>query len=190
MTDFTTDIEHCLKTLSEGGVILYPTDTVWGLGCDATNEEAVQKVISIKGKEEKQGLIILLASEREVLKYVTQLDLTVFDYLNETVKPTTVIYEGGTGVAENVLAADGSVAIRITNDEFCRHLIKRFRKPIVSTSANFHGQPTPQTFEFVDDQIKQRVDYIVEHRRDDTQCVSSSSIIKWISGSAPQILRP
>jgi L-threonylcarbamoyladenylate synthase len=189
MTDFTTDIEQCLKILSEGGVILYPTDTVWGLGCDATNEKAVQKIINIKGKEQKQGLITLLASERDVLKYVTQLDLTVFDYLNKAAKPTTVIYEGGTGVAENVLAADGSVAIRLTTDEFCRHLIKRFRKPIVSTSANFHGQPTPPTFADVDDKVKQQVDYIVEHRRNDAIPSPSSSIIKWVSGSAPIILR-
>jgi L-threonylcarbamoyladenylate synthase len=190
MTDFTTDIEHCLKVLSEGGVILYPTDTVWGLGCDATNEQAVQKVIDLKGKEEKKGLILLLASEKDVLKYVTQLDLTVFDYLNETAKPTTVIYQGATGVAENVLASDGSVAIRLTQDEFCRHLIKRYRKPLVSTSANIHGGPTPETFAQVDDKIKEQVDYVVEHRRNDTRPNTSSSIIKWVSGSAPEILRP
>jgi L-threonylcarbamoyladenylate synthase len=189
MDDFATDIEHCLKILSGGGVILYPTDTVWGLGCDATNEEAVQKIINLKGKQEKQGLIILLASERDVLKYVTQPDLSVFDYLNENPKPTTVIYTGGTGVAENVLASDGSIAIRLTADEFCRHLIKRYRKPLVSTSANLHGQPTPQTFAQVDDRIKQQVDYIVKHRQNDKKTAPASSIIKWISGSAPQIIR-
>jgi L-threonylcarbamoyladenylate synthase len=189
MDDFTNDIEQCLQILTGGGVILYPTDTVWGLGCDATNDEAVEKIINIKGKEEKQGLIMLLASERDVLKYVTQPDLSVFDYLNKTTKPTTVIYQGGTGVADKVLASDGSVAIRLTSDKFCRHLVKRFRKPLVSTSANLHGQPTPQTFVQVDEIIKQRVEYIVQHRQNDLYTAPASSIIKWISGAAPQIIR-
>jgi L-threonylcarbamoyladenylate synthase len=189
MTDFTTDLENCLEVLASGGVILYPTDTVWGLGCDATNEQAVQKIINIKGKEENKGLIMLLASERDIIKYVTQIDLSVFDHLNKTEKPTTVIYDGGTGVAENVLAKDGSVAIRLTADEFCRHIVKRFRAPIVSTSANLHGQPTPTSFETIDEVVKQQVDYVVNYRQDDKQVVPSSSIIKWISGAAPLIIR-
>jgi L-threonylcarbamoyladenylate synthase len=190
MTDFTIDVENCLRVLAAGGVILYPTDTVWGLGCDATNEQAVQKIINIKGKENNQGLIVLLASERDIIKYVTEIDLSVFDYLNKTSKPTTVIYKGGTGVAENVLAKDGTIAIRLTQDEFCRHIIKRFRKPIVSTSANLHGFKTPQTFIDIDETIKELVDYTVEYRQKDTNSLPASSLIKWVQGSTPEIIRP
>lgn len=190
MTDFTTDLENCLKVLTDGGVILYPTDTVWGLGCDATNEKAVEKIINLKGKRQSNGLIILLATERDVLKYVTQVDLSVFDYLKETSKPTTVIYDVGTAVADNVLAADGSIAIRLTNDEFCRHLVKRFRKPIVSTSANLHTEPTPTCYANINIEVKKQVDYIVEYRRDDDRESPASSIIKWISGASPKIIRP
>lgn len=190
MIDFTTDVENSLKILSKGGVILYPTDTVWGLGCDATNEEAVNKLIQIKGKKTGSGLIILLASERDILKYVTQPDLTVFDYLNGAGKPTTVIYEGGTGVAESVLASDGSIAIRLTKDEFCRHVIKRFKKPIVSTSANIHGEHTPQAFAGVAEKIMEQVDYIVHHRQNENRSVPASSIIRWIPGAPPKVIRP
>ena len=122
-----------------GGVILYPTDTVWGLGCDATNEAAVQKIIRLKGKPDQKGLIVLCATERDVLQYVSGLDMEVFNYLETIDKPTTVIYKDGLGVADPVLNADGSIAIRLVKDDFCRHLVKRFRKPIVSTSANFQA---------------------------------------------------
>src|SRR4051794_24328726 len=140
MTDFTDDIENCLRVLQDGGVILYPTDTIWGLGCDATNQRAVEKLITLKGKPPHKGLIVLLAGERDVLKYVANPDLAVFDYLHAAEKPTTVIYEHGLGMADEVLNEDGSVAIRLVKEDFCRHLLKRFKKPVVSTSANLHGK--------------------------------------------------
>lgn len=187
--DFIHDLEQCLQVLSEGGLILYPTDTVWGLGCDATNEKAVEKLIQLKGKKPNQGLIVLLATERDVLQYVTQLDMSVFDYLQGTKKPTTVIYEGGTGVADSVLSHNGSIAVRLVKEDFCRHLIKRFRKPIVSTSANFHTAPTPTYFHEIDDRLKKSVDYIVQYRQSDTQAVSPSSIIKWLPNGSVEIIR-
>jgi L-threonylcarbamoyladenylate synthase len=187
--DFTHDLEQCLRVLTSGGLILYPTDTVWGLGCDATNEKAVEKLIQLKGKKPNQGLIILLATERDVLQYVTQLDMSVFDYLNTRSKPTTVIYEGGTGVADPVLAHNGTIAIRLVKEDFCRHLIKRFRKPIVSTSANFHTAPTPTYFHEVDAELKKSVDYIVQYRQHDTKSVSPSSIIKWSANGSVEIMR-
>lgn len=190
MEDFSKDLEQCLHVLSQGGVILYPTDTVWGLGCDATNEEAVNAIIRLKGKKTGNGLIILLASEREVLKYVTQPDLEVFNYLEQRTKPTTVIYEGGTEVAEPVLAENGSIAIRVTNDLFCRHLVKRFRKPIVSTSANIHGSSTPQNYFEISNTIRQQVDYVVGYRQNELTLSAASSIIRWRSGNDPEILRP
>ncbi len=193
MTDFSNDLEQCLRVLAEGGVILYPTDTVWGLGCDATNKMAVEKLVQLKGKAGKNGLIVLLAAERDVLHYVTEPDLAVFDYLKNIQKPTTVIYKSGTGVADGVLAFDGSIAIRLVRDMFCRHLVKRFRKPLVSTSANFHTEATPVNFSAISATLKQQVDYIVDYRRSEPEMVAPSSIIRWHSNGLsgyPEMIRP
>ncbi|MDQ6813083.1 MAG: Sua5/YciO/YrdC/YwlC family protein [Bacteroidota bacterium] len=183
MTEFTADITEALTVLNRGGVILYPTDTVWGLGCDATNSKAVEKLTTLKGKPPHRGLIVILASERDVLQYTANPDFAVFDYLNTAAKPTTVIYEHGLGVADEVLNEDGSIAIRLVKEDFCRHLLKRFRKPVVSTSANRHGQPTPQNFVDVSDEIKFGVDYVVNYRQNDTLPHIASSIIQWKNGN-------
>lgn len=183
MTEFTEDIEKCLEVLHTGGVILYPTDTIWGLGCDATNSNAVTKLIELKGKPLHKGLIVLLASERDILQYTANPDLAVFDYLNATKKPTTVIYEHGLLVADEVLNEDGSIAIRLVKEDFCRHLLKRFKKPVVSTSANLHGQPTPQNFSEVSLQLKNGVNYIVQFRQNEESLQKSSSIVKWKNGN-------
>ena len=179
MKDFTNDIEQCLKVLQSGGTILYPTDTIWGIGCDATNPEAVEKVINIKHRPPNKSFVVLVASERDILQYVASPDLAVFDYLEQTIKPTTVIYEHAIGLADNVLADDGSVAIRICKDEFCKHLLKRFRKPILSTSANISGSPSPKIFAEIAEEIRQSVDYVVEHRQDEMLPAQPSAIIKW-----------
>lgn len=182
MQDFNEDLEQCLKVLHAGGTILYPTDTIWGLGCDATNSAAVRKLINLKGKPEQKGLIVLLPNERDVLQYVANPDMEVFDYLATTDRPTTVIYEHGIGVADEVLNADGSIAIRLVTEDFCRHLLKRFKKPIVSTSANLHGQPSPQHFSEVSAAVLEKVDYTVRYRQHDDTPAASSSIIKWKNG--------
>ena len=182
MVDFQHDIDSCLSTLKNGGVILYPTDTVWGLGCDATNEEAVRKIYSIKQRADEKALIILVADEREVLQYVAAADLSLFDYLGQINNPTTVIYEGAIGLADNLVGRDGSIAIRICRDEFCRHLIRRFRKPIVSTSANISGEIAAGTFKAVQDEIKAQADYVVMYRQDDNTIALPSSIIRWNNG--------
>jgi L-threonylcarbamoyladenylate synthase len=189
MMDFNEDLEKCLEVLANGGTLLYPTDTVWGLGCDATNTAAVQKLIGLKGKPDPKGLIVLLATERDVLKYVANPDLAVFDYLETCSKPTTVIYDTGLGVADNVLNADGSIAIRLVQDEFCRHLVRRFRKPIVSTSANFHGDPSPTTFSSINPQLMSRVDYTAHHRRNDNMQALPSSLIRWNRDSTITVIR-
>lgn len=189
MVDFEKDIEQCLQVLREGGLILYPTDTVWGIGCDATNAAAVEKVYQLKKRPDEKAMIVLVADEREVLQYVAAPDLQVFDYLEQTTKPTTVIYEGAIGLADNLVAEDGSIAIRICNEDFCRHLIKRFRKPIVSTSANFSGQPTAKLFTDITEEIKAGVNYVVRYRQDDTTIAAPSSLIKWDNG-AVTIIRP
>ncbi len=189
MVNFETDIEKCLQVLKNGGLILYPTDTVWGIGCDATNEKAVERVYALKKRPDEKAMIVLMADEREVLQYVASPDLQVFDYLQETKKPTTVIYHGAIGLADNLVAQDGSIAIRICNEEFCRHLIKRFRKPVVSTSANISGKPTAKIFTDIEDEIKDGVDYVVNYRQDDKTIAAPSSVIKWDNGKL-EVLRP
>lgn len=190
MQDFSADIDQCLQTLNSGGTILYPTDTIWGLGCDATNEKAVEKIYSIKQRPSEKSLIILLADERDILQYITAPDLRVFDYLQSTSKPTTVIYEGAIGLAENLIADDATVAIRLVQDAFCRHLIKRFRRPLVSTSANISGEAAPQIFGDILEQIKESVDYVVKYRQNDVNPAQSSAIIKWNKDGTVTTLRP
>jgi L-threonylcarbamoyladenylate synthase len=179
MTDFLPDIEQCLEVLNRGGVILYPTDTVWGLGCDATSEEAVEKIYNLKQRPSTKSMVVLLADERDILRYVSQLDLQVFNYLQTVSGPTTVIYEGAIGIAENVIGSDGTAAIRLVQEPFCKHLLKRFRKPLVATSANLSGEPTPGTFNEIGKEIKDGADYVVSYRQNDVRIASPSSIIKW-----------
>ena len=171
---FEKDIEKCLEILKSGGLILYPTDTVWGIGCDATNEKA---------------MIVLVANEKDIMKHVAAPDLSLFDHLDKTIKPTTVVYDGALGFADNLVAKDGSIAIRICKDEFCRQLIKRFRKPIVSTSANISGMPAPNFFKEISDEIKNGVSYIVQYKQLDETSAQPSSLIKWNNGNVT-ILRP
>lgn len=182
MVGFEEDVEQCLNHLKEGRVILYPTDTVWGLGCDATNSEAVERLRAIKGKPINKGLIVLLSSERDLIRYIAAPDLEIFPFLERLEQPTTVIYEHGLGVADNVLNDDGSIAIRVVKEDFCRHLLKRFKKPIVSISANFHGQPSPHYFDAISVDLKQKVDYTVGYRQSEQLLAKKSSIIKWNKG--------
>jgi L-threonylcarbamoyladenylate synthase len=189
-TDFENDIRACLTTLQSGGFILYPTDTIWGIGCDATNPNAVQKVFALKQRAETKSLIVLMADRRDILKYTSQPDLRIFDFLRTVQRPTTVIYPGAIGLAPNLINADGTVGIRLVNDAFCRHLIKRFRKPIVSTSANLSGDPAPPSFHGVTAAIKTGVDYIVTHRQDDTTIHQPSSVVKWNPDGTVTTIRP
>lgn len=189
MVNFEHDIENCLAVLNYGGLILYPTDTVWGIGCDATNENAVAKIYKLKQRADSKAMIVLAADEKDILQYTASSDIAVFDYLETTHKPTTVIYEGAIGLAENLIAADGSIAIRICNDSFCRQLIKRFRKPIVSTSANISGLLAAKIFSEISETINAGVDYVVQYRQDDTTIATPSTIIKWKHGMA-EVIRP
>jgi L-threonylcarbamoyladenylate synthase len=190
MSNFEPDINKSLTVLQSGGLILYPTDTIWGIGCDATNAAAVARVFALKQREAAKSLIVLMADKRDIVKYTSQPDLRIFDFLATVTKPTTVIYEGALGFAPNLVNEDGTIAIRIVNDEFCRHLIKRFRKPIVSTSANISGAAAPAFFKEIDARIKAGVDYIVEHRRDDETPREPSAIVKWNAGGEPTVIRP
>src|SRR6478735_761741 len=181
---FENDMEKCLEVLKQGGAILYPTDTIWGIGCDATNAAAAEKIMQLKQRPQQKSFVVLVASEKDILQYTAAPDLAVFEYLQTVIKPTTVIYEHALGLAENVCNADGSIAIRICNDEFCRHLIRRFRKPIVSTSANISGEPSPQNYSEISPAINQGVNYVVNYRQDDNNLHTASSIIRWKDGKA------
>ena len=176
---YEEDIQSCLSTLQKGGLILYPTDTVWGIGCDATNEEAVAKIFALKNRVDTKAMIILLADEALLSQYVVDNNVQIFDYIKGIHKPTTVIYQQAKNLAKNLVAADGSVAIRITKDAFCKDLMKDFGKPIVSTSANISGYPTPLCFADISLDIKEGVDYVVKHRQDETNLQMPSSIVKW-----------
>lgn len=190
MNDFSfdNDVAQCLAVLKNGGTILYPTDTIWGLGCDATNADAVAKVAALKQRPDYKSFVILVADEKDILQYTASPDLGVFDYLQHAAKPTTVIYEHAIGLADNAIAADGSIAIRICRDEFCRHLIKRLGKPLVSTSANISGGASPANFAEIDTNIINGAGYVVQYRRDETAVSTPSAIIKWEKGQ-PYIIR-
>lgn len=188
--NFDIDIEESLRVLNSGGLILYPTDTVWGIGCDATNEDAVAAIYALKKRSDEKSMIILLADERDIIKYVTQPDPKVFDYIKGIHKPTTIIYEGAVGLAPNLTPQNNTIAIRITKDRFCKDLIKRFRKPIVSTSANISGYPAPALFNDIDVVIKNGVDYIVQHRQDDLTPAVPSAVVKWNADGSLHIIRP
>lgn len=187
--NFQEEVEKCLSVLQSGGIILYPTDTIWGIGCDATNAQAVHKIYELKQREESKSMIVLLADEREVIKYVAQADLRVFDYLASTTRPTTVIYQDAIGMAENLIAPDGSIAIRIVKDEFCKHLIKRLKKPLVSTSANISGQPAPSGFQSICKAIVHGVDYVVRYRQNDLSPAQPSVIVRWKNDGSMETIR-
>jgi len=186
---FETEVEKALEVLRRGEVILYPTDTIWGIGCDATIEAAVKRIYEIKNREDSKSMIILVAEERDVLQYVAAPDLAVFDFVEEQTRPTTIIFEHAVGLADNLLAEDGSVAIRIVRDEFCRHLIKRLRKPIVSTSANISGESSPKNFSEVSDEIKTAVDHVAKWRQEDMTIAQPSQIIKWNNDGTYKVIR-
>ena len=188
MVNFEKDIELCLQALRGGGIILYPTDTVWGIGCDATNEKAVERIYKLKKRTDSKAMIVLVTEQREVLQYVANPDTRVFEYLETVTKPTTVIYKGAIGLAENVVAKDGSIAMRIVQDEFCRQLIKRLRKPLVSTSANISGKPVAGIYDDIAIEIKIGVDYIVTHRQEEKETAAPSTLIKWEKGQ-PTVIR-
>jgi L-threonylcarbamoyladenylate synthase len=190
LKDFSNDIEECLAVLRYGGTIVYPTDTIWGIGCDATDAAAVEKVIQAKNRPPSKSFVVLVADESDILRYTASPDLEVFNYLEKVTKPTTVIYDHAIGLAENAIADDGSIAIRIVKDDFCRHLIKRFRRPLLSTSANLSGEPAPENFSQINSKILESVDFVVEHRRKDTTAAQPSSIIKWGEQGKFTIIRP
>ena len=177
--DFEIDLKHCLDCMQGDGIFLYPTDTVWGLGADATNEVAAQRIMQLKNRPAHKSFVILVASEAQLDQYVNNIDPRISDYLAGFAKPTTVIYPSAHGLAPTVMAADQSVAIRICKDPFCQALLLRSGKPLLSTSANLSGEPTPGIFREIDPVIQKGVDYVVEYRREEQCAAAPSTIIQW-----------
>lgn len=183
------DIKKACQVMNEGGVILYPTDTVWGIGCDATNEEAVRRVYEIKKRADSKAMLVLVDSPVKVDFYVQDVPDVAWDLMEVADKPMTIIYSGARNLASNLLAEDGSVGIRITNEPFFKQLCRQFRKAIVSTSANISGEPGAANFSEISEDIKSAVDYIVSFRQDDMSHPSPSSIIKLEPGGVIKIIR-
>ena len=175
--------------MAAGGLILYPTDTIWGIGCDATNEEAVRRVYELKRRSDHKAMLLLMDSSAKLNYYVQEVPDVAWDLIELADSPLTVIYNGARNVAPNLLAADGSVGIRITQEEFSHKLCERFRKPLVSTSANVRGDPSPANFSEISETIKAGVDYIVRYRQDDLSKAAPSHIIKLGAGGLVKIIR-
>ncbi len=178
MPDFTKDIQCCIETFQSGGVILYPTDTIWGIGCDATNNLTVVKIFQIKKRPSKKTMILLVASVEMVRQYVSIENDKLLNYLIEQKDPTTGIFTNATNLPASLIHADGTIAIRITKDPFCKELINRLGNPIVSTSANLSGYTSAALFTEINPLIKNAVDYIVHHRQDDSKKAMPSHIVK------------
>ena len=172
------DLKKAVETMQNGGVILYPTDTVWGIGCDARNETAVQRIFNIKQRDDSKSMLILLEAPGKLQGYVKQIPDMAWDLMEYSVRPLTIIYPGGQNIAKNLIANDGSVGIRVTKDIFCQELCRRLKAPIVSTSANISGKPAATTFSTIDKQIISAVDYVVQFRQNDNRVAEPSSIIK------------
>lgn len=185
--EFREEILRCMEVLKEGGLILYPTDTVWGIGCDATNEAAVSKVYQLKNREDSKALICLVGSDFMLEEYITEVPELAYDIMDMAEKPTTIIYDNPRGVAPNLVASDNTLAVRVASDKFCQHLIKAYRKPLVSTSANLSGEPTPSCFDEISPAISKGVDYVVNLGREVKNSNPSSIIRLGVDGTVAVI---
>jgi L-threonylcarbamoyladenylate synthase len=183
------EIKNCIEVLETDGTILYPTDTIWGIGCDATSQHAVERIYRIKKRLESKSLIILLADTKEISKYVKNVPDITLDLMKNVERPLTIIYPNAQNLAGNVIAEDNSIAIRIVKNKFCKALIRKFGKPIVSSSANIAGEPAPMVFKCVSKEILEQVDYVVRLYQDELNEVKPSRIIKLKENGEFQIIR-
>jgi len=183
------DLKIAVDILREGGTILYPTDTIWGIGCDATNPEAVSRVFDIKKRSDTKSMLVLVDTESRLMQYVDEVPEVAWQLIEVSVKPLTLIYSGAKNLAPNLIAENGSVGIRLPKDDFCRKLISRFKKPIVSTSANISGHEAPAVFSEISNEIISSVDYVVNWRRNDMVPGAASSVIELGTGGEVKILR-
>lgn len=182
------DFTQALETLRSGGTILYPTDTIWGIGCDATNPEAIKKIFDIKKREANKSLIILVENEKRLQDLVDVPEMA-WQIMDVSDKPVTMVYENPKNLPSEILAEDGSIGIRLIKDEYCKKLITKLNKPLVSTSANLSGQKSPMKFSDISEEIKNAVDYIVEENHDKVSKFSGSSVIKIWNNNQIKVLR-
>lgn len=187
--DFNEDIRQAVDTLRRGGVILYPTDTVWGIGCDATNTEAVARIYALKNRDDHKAMIALVDSVDMLWRHVECLPDVAEELIEAAVDPLTVVYDHGRGLAQNLTGPDGSIGIRVTRERYSAELCRRLRRPVVSTSANIAGHPTPACFTQIDSRIISAVDYVAGYRRDDNEPHKPSSVIKLGDDGTVKILR-
>jgi len=184
------DIKAALEVLQNGGIILYPTDTIWGIGCDAANETAVQRIYALKNRIDSKSMLVLMENAALIDRYVEEVPDVAYDLIELTDKPLTIIYDGARNLAKNLIAEDGSIGIRITSETFSKELIRRFKRPIVSTSANISGKPSPACFDEIEKEILEAVDYVVKFRQEDSAKALPSSIIKLGKSGEVKIIRP
>ncbi len=187
-SNFSSEINKCIEILNAGGIILYPTDTVWGIGCDATNENAVNKIYKLKKRNNTKTMICLVANDFMLEKHVAKIPEVAYDIIDIAEKPTTIVYDNPKGIAKNLIAEDNSLAIRVASDKFCQYLIQKFKNPIVSTSANLAGQPTPKSYKEISTEILKGVDYAVNLQRNE-QKDTPSSIIKLSNNGIVKVIR-
>lgn len=185
-----SEIQKSVELLEKGKIILYPTDSIWGIGCDATNSKAVQRIYKLKGRLESKSMILLLDSTDKLENYVENVPPIAYELIDNAQSPLTIVYEGAKKVAKNLIANDGTIAIRIIKGEYCGEVINRLGKPIVSTSANISGQPSPKHYNDISDEVKEKVDYIVDVFRDKIRSLKPSTIIKIAKNGTFEILRP
>ena len=189
-TTIQNEIRNAVEVLNKGGIILYPTDTIWGIGCDATNPDAVKRIYEIKKREDSKSMLVLMENPNLLERYVVEVPEVAWDLIEFADKPITIIYPGAKGLAKNLVAEDGSIGIRFTREEFSSRLIQQFRKPVVSTSANISGEASPKHFGEISEAIKNRVDYVIDWRQEERDDPKPSSIIKLGVGGVFTIIRP
>ena len=187
--ELKNEIKTSVDLLKKGKLLLYPTDTIWGIGCDATNSRSVQKIYKLKGRSESKGMIVLLDDASKLERYIDKVPPIAFDLIENSKTPLTIVYSGAMNLAKNLIPKDGTIAIRIVKGEYCGEVIRQFDKPIVSTSANFSDQPTATTFEMIDEGIKNGVDHVVSVFQNRVRAVKSSTIIKLESDGSFTIIR-
>jgi L-threonylcarbamoyladenylate synthase len=183
------EIKNALEVLRKGGTILYPTDTVWGIGCDACNKEAVEKIFNIKQRDQYKSMVVMVCNETMINRYVKEVPEVAWELLKSADEPLTIIYPEGRMLADNVIAGDGSVGVRLVKDEFCNNLIHKFGKPLVSTSANISGKNAPLSFNEIKSDILDKVDYIVNLRQTEINNTKPSTIIKVALNGEIKIIR-
>lgn len=183
------EIQKCVELLNEGKVILYPTDTIWGIGCDATNEEAINRIYEIKQRQASKSMIILVDRSDRIPLYVSKIPLVAWDLINKSSRPTTYIYPTARNLPQQIIHSDGSIAIRVVKNPFCRKLIGRLGRPIISTSANISTEPSPNSFRDISENIVNQMDYIVPEKFDSSCTFKASRLIKFMDDYNFIILR-